>query len=269
MQLRVVAIGLGLGIWPTVASASPVDMERIATNDKKGWSATADLTGGVKQGNVVKREINFGGGVQYRTFHPVVDTRRPPYMKDRWLLSSNLSLVTFNGAPITDNGFMHVRYTRMVVPRVGPEVFIQSQYNAFTNLRARLLTGTGGRFLIVHRNEFGMWWGSGYMLEYEVNTIVEPDPHPRDTFNHRWTNYLSLQADVLDDQLKLGSTTYVQPRFDDFRDVRILTGFQLEGSIVPMFSLGMDFQVAYDSRPPRTVENTDINFSGFARFRFG
>ena len=269
MQLRVAAIVLGLGFWPTVALASPVNMERIATDDKKGWSATADLSGGVKQGNVDKREVNFGGGVQYRTFHPVEDTRRPPFMKDRWLLSSNLSLVTFNGAPISDNGFMHVRYTRMVVPRAGPEVFIQSQYNAFTNLRARMLTGAGGRFVAVHRNEFGLWGGSGYMLEYELNTIASPDPHPRETFNHRWTSYVSMQIDVLEDQLKLGSTTYVQPRFDDFRDIRILTGFQLEGSIVPMFSLGMDLQVAYDSRPPRTVKNTDISFTGFARFRFG
>lgn len=285
MKVRVAALGLWL--VPAVAWASPVNMERIAsTTEKRGWSANADLGGGVKEGNVVKRDLKFAGGVQYRTFHPHVDTTRPPFMRDRWLLSSNLALVTFNGNPIADNGFMHVRYTRMFIPRVGAEVFVQSQYNAFTNLRSRMLTGGGARWEAIHRNMFRLWAGSGYMVEYEFNAIegcsdadpddgvddcvdFTPDPHPGETVNHRWTNYLSMQFDALDGQLLFGSTTFVQPRFDDFTDIRINTGIQFEGKVTTLFSLGTDLEVRYDSRPPRTVEQTDIVFSGFMRFRFG
>lgn len=266
-----------------MARGNPVNMERIATkSNAPGWSASLDLSGGVKEGNVVKREINFGGGVQYRTFHPRVDTTVPAFFRDRWMLSSNVSLVKFSGDNVTDNGFMHVRYTRMIVPRVGPEVFVQSQYNAFNNLRSRLLAGGGARVDVVHRNLFGLWGGTGYMGEYEVNTIegctpvdeddcstFTPDPHPSETFNHRWTSYVSMRLDVLDEQLLLSSTTYLQPRLDDFTDIRINTGFQLEAKLGAVFSLGSDFEVRYDARPPRPVLKTDISFSGFLRFRFG
>ncbi len=271
MHARVAAIALALGLVPSMAWASPVNMERIAsTADQRGWSANADLSGGVKEGNVVKREVKFAGGVQFRTFHPYSDTKRPPFLRDRWLLASNLALVTFGGREITDNGFMHVRYTRMLVPPVGAEVFVQSQYNAFTNLRARMLTGSGLRLVGIHRNLFGLWGGSGYMVEYEVNSIESAtDPHPNETVNHRWTSYLSMQLDVLDGKLAFGNTTFVQPRFDDFGDIRINTGVQFEGRVTTIFSLGTDLEVRYDSRPPQTVKNTDINFSGFMRFRFG
>lgn len=283
MQVRQLPVAVLLGLWPTVAWANPVNMERIATtSDAPGWSASLDLSGGLKEGNVVKREVKFGGGVQHRTFHPHVDTTRPAFFRERWMLSSNLALVKFSGRDVTDNGFMHVRYTRMILPRVGPEVFVQSQYNAFTNLRSRLLSGGGARFDVVHRNLFGLWGGTGYMGEYEVNAIEGctpsddddcsafiPDSHPSSTFNHRWTSYVSMRLDVLDEQLLLSSTTYVQPRFDDVSDVRINTGFQLEAKVGSVFSLGSDFEVRYDSRPPRTVKGTDISLRGFLRFRFG
>jgi len=271
MQLRAAALAAGLWLVPALSWANPVNMERIASDDDtSGWSATADLRGGVKQGNVVKREANVGGGVQYRTFHPTLDTRRPPFLRNRWLLTTNLSLVSFGGDRVTDNGFMHTRYTRMFIPRLGAEVYLQAQYNRFTNLRSRLLTGGGARFVLVHRNPFGLWGGSGYMGEYEVNAIdVVDDSHPQETFNHRWASYLALRLDVVEDALELANTTYVQPRFDDFTDIRVLTSTQLEGAVTPTFSMGIDFDVAYDSRPPRTVKNTDLSFSGFVRFRFG
>lgn len=283
MLLRQVSVALVLGLWPTLAWANPVNMERIATtSDTRGWSASLDLSGGVKEGNVVKREVSFGGGVQHRTFHPHLDTTRPAFFRDRWILSSNLALVKFSGRKVTDNGFMHIRYTRMFVRRVGAETFLQSQYNEFTNLRSRLLAGGGARFDVVHRNLFGLWGGTGYMGEYEVNAIegctpsddddcseFTPDPHPAEVINHRWTSYVSMRLDLLDERLLLSSTTYVQPRFDDVTDIRINTGFQLEAKVGSVFSLGSDFEVRYDSRPPRTVIKTDISFSGFLRFRFG
>lgn len=277
------AVGLSLGLCPALAWGSPVNMERIASKpNAPGWSASLDFKGGLKEGNVVKRELGFGGGVQHRTFHPYLDTTRPAFFRDRWMLSSNLSLVKFSGRDVTDNGFMHARYTRMIIPRLGAEVFVQSQYNAFTNLRSRMLTGGGARVDIVHRNLFGLWGGTGYMGEYEVNAIegctpsddddcstFTPDPHPSETFNHRWTSYLSMRLDLFDEQLLLGSTTYVQPRFDDFADIRINTGIQVEAKVGSVFSLGSDFEVRYDSRPPGGVVDTDISLSGFLRFRFG
>jgi putative salt-induced outer membrane protein YdiY len=157
----------------------------------------------------------------------------------------------------------------MVVRRAGPEVFVQAQYNAFTNLRSRMLTGAGGRFDFIHRNLLGVWGGTGYMIEYEVNAVEPSDPHPSETFNHRWTSYLSTRFNLIGDQLQFGSTTYVQPRFDDYSDIRLQMGAQLEAKVGPVFALGADFEVRYDSRPPRGIADTDITLSSYLRFRFG
>lgn len=270
MKLRFVALSMALGLCPTLVWASPVNMERIASKpDTPGWSASLDFKGGLREGNIKRRDVSFGGGVQHRTFHPDLDTTRPAFFRDRWLLSSNITLARLNDKDITDNGFMHARYTRMVLPRLGPEVFIQAQYNAFTNLRARMLTGGGARFDLVHRNLVGIWGGTGYMVEYEINAVEAGDPHPSETVNHRWTSYLSTRFNVIDDQLLFGTTTYVQPRFDDFTDLRVQVGAQLEARVGPVFSLGADFEVRHDSRPPRGIAQTDITLSSYLRFRFG
>ncbi len=270
MKLRVIAVALSSCLVPRLASANPVNMERIATaQNVRGWSASLDARGSLREGNVVRRDLGFGGGVQYRTFHPRVDTTRPAFFRNRWLLSSNLALSTVRGDSITDNGFMHTRYTRMFIPRVGGEVFVQAQYNAFTNLRSRMLSGGGARFDIVHRNLVRVWGGTGYMAEFETNTVQLDEPHPAQTFDHRWTSYLSLQFDALDEQLGFGNSLYVQPRFDDFTDLRIQLGTQLEARVGSVFALGADLEVFYDSRPPRVVRDTDIALTSYFRFRFG
>ncbi len=270
MKLRAVALALSLWLIPDAATANPVNMERIATSaDVKGWSASLDFRGSLREGNVVRRDLGFGGAVQYRTFFPLRDTTAPAYFRNRWLLSSNLAFSTVSGDEITHNGFMHTRYTRMFIPRVGGEVFVQAQYNAFTNLRSRMLSGAGGRVEIVHRNMVRMWGGTGYMAEFETNTVELGEPHPAQTLNHRWTSYLSFQFDGLDGQLGFGNTVYVQPRLDDFTDLRIQLGTQLEARVGSVFALGADFDLFYDSRPPRGVRDTDIALTSYFRFRFG
>lgn len=272
MTARCALVSSLLFITPALAWANPVNTERLgATNDRKGWNASLDGSAAVRAGNVDRIDLGFGGGVQYRTFFAQPSKREdtPRYLHDRWLLSSNLALARVNGEDVVDSGFMHSRYTRMLIPRVGVEVYLQSQYNAFTRLRARMLSGTGARFEITHRRWLSMWGGTGYMAEYEVNETVDNDPHPAETFNHRWANYFAMQSQLIEGQLLLRNTTYVQPRFDDFADVRVLNGSQIEAAVGKVFALGIDVELQYDSRPPREIEPLDLRLSSYIRFRFG
>lgn len=95
------------------------------------------------------------------------------------------------------------------------------------------------------------------------------DPHPAMVLNHRWTNYAVLQLRLFPEGQLVGrSSTYVQPRFDDPRDVRVLEQVQLEARVGSIFALGADLLVQFDSRPPRQVESLDLTLGSYVRLRF-
>ncbi len=278
---RLAGVALGLGVALTgsrPAVASPVNAEGLkASAEVEGWSASLDGRASVAAGNVDRIDLGFGGGVQFRTFHPPgaghgsrsSPPGAQPFFLDRWVLVSDVALSKLNRSDITDRGFMHSRYTRMWLPRVGSDFFAQAQYNAFTRLRTRILGGTGIRVDAVHRRRLQLWGGSGYMAEFEVNAIVEGDSHPREVINHRWTSYLVVQAKLIDDQLVVRNTVYAQPRFDAFEDVRMLESVQVEARLGKVFALGVDFELQFDNRPPDEVESLDLRLGSYVRFRFG
>ncbi|MEM6291304.1 MAG: DUF481 domain-containing protein [Myxococcota bacterium] len=270
MRCKLLAGGVVMACGlPASAMASPVNTERMASAvDTEGWSATLDAKGGYRDGNVDKINASFSGGLQYETFHPSAEGA-PNFLRDRWLLATNVVFVNFNGNDVTDSGFMHTRYTRMVRPRIGAETFLQAQYNAFTRLRSRMLYGLGARVDAVHRPAFRLWGGSGYMLEYEINATADGDPHPAETFNHRWTSYVTAEGSLVDGQLRLRNTAYVQPRLDDFGDLRLLDSAQIEAAVGKVFALGIDFELQFDSRPPAGIARRDVQLGSYLRLRFG
>jgi hypothetical protein len=76
---------------------------------------------------------------------------------------------------------------------------------------------------------------------------------------------MTLDLGIVEDRaLVLRSTTFVQPRFDDPSDVRILEGVQLEGRI-ERFALGLDAEVQWDSRPPLGVYQLDLVVASYLR----
>jgi hypothetical protein len=87
--------------------------------------------------------------------------------------------------------------------------------------------------------------------------------------NHRWTSYVVARLTFADGAVIVQNTTYVQPRFDDFTDIRVLQNFQLEGRVTDVFSMGIDFDINYDSRAPATVKSADYLLGTFLKVGFG
>jgi putative salt-induced outer membrane protein YdiY len=105
------------------------------------------------------------------------------------------------------------------------------------------------------------------MLEYESLNLPEDAQHPPILFNHRWTNTLVLGFQLAP-HVTLANTIYVQPRFDDFTDLRILDEADLAVGIGDHLAVVTAFSFRYDSRPPDGLKNTDISVSQSLRMRF-
>lgn len=205
----------------------------------------------LKRGNTDFLEVTGNSWAQYR--HDI----------HSYLLHARGAVGEQNDERFSSNAFAHARWTGMWHPRIGSEVFGQLEYDAQVRLQWRALAGTGPRFVVVQAQSVELFAGSGWMIEYEQLDIPLTDPHPRETVAHRWTNYATVKVQAAE-VLQVLTTVYVQPRFDDFADVRVLGESELLVSVTEAFKLTTTARVRHDSRPPQDVERTDLVLqSGF------
>ena len=81
--------------------------------------------------------------------------------------------------------------------------------------------------------------------------------HPARETVHRWNNYLSFLFKI-SESVAFTAAVYVQPRFDDFNDVRVLEESILSFKITKYLSFDAIFNLRYDSRPPDNVKDLDL-----------
>lgn len=268
---------LGL-VLPGLALGSPINAEKLLDDPHGGgWSGSLQSSFALSRGNIDRLDFSAGGGIQYWTLHPAGagyrGGRAPvgalPFFKDRWVLVANGAFVRFSLREVVNYGFAHMRYTRMWLPRLGSDVFAQAQYNELMLLRNRSLAGLGMRVDPVNRRVLQIWAGSGYMAERERNDTIPGDPHPARVVNHRWTSYGVVQLRLANAAIVARNTLYAQPRIDDFGDFRILESVQLEARATPVLAFGVEFEAQYDSRPPLTVQRTDLHVGSYLRVGVG
>ncbi len=157
--------------------------------------------------------------------------------------------------------FGHLRWTAMWHEQIGSEVFGQLQFDEFLRLKLRVLAGGGVRVETEPVEELlEIALGTGLMMEHEVLDIDSTNAHARESLNVRSTSYLTLRLN-LSPTLTLSSTTYYQPKVDDFTDFRILEEAALEVKVTEHLSFVTSFSLAHDSKPPDGVESTDIVFA--------
>ena len=81
--------------------------------------------------------------------------------------------------------------------------------------------------------------------------------HPEVVHVARWSNYLNVRLD-LSETVTFNHTVYVQPRLDDFDDVRVLNEAALALDITEHVTFRTTFNLRYDSRPPDEIEALDV-----------
>jgi hypothetical protein len=259
---------------PRPAVGNPVNAEKLLSDPQNGgWNGSLSSSLALSRGNVERLDFSLGAGVQYWTLHPEGSGYRsrpapvsaPRFFRDRWVLVANGTFVRVALREVANSGFSHSRYTRMWLPRLGNEVFVQAQYNEMTLLRSRMLAGLGVRVEPVHERVIQIWGGTGYMAERERIDTQPEDPHPARVVNHRWTSYAVVQLRLFDAAVVVRNTLYAQPRLDAFRDFRVLESLQIEARVAPILAFGVEFEVQHDNRPPLTVMPTDLHMRSYLR----
>lgn len=257
---------------PRLALAQ-VNAESLRPNPlRAGWSGGLDASFALLRGNIELLDVGGGGRIQVQTLHPQADddkkAGRLPFFAQRALLTANGRFAERGTTPFVSQTFVHARWTAMWHERVGSDLFAQHQYNDFLRLETRAVFGGGVRVEIVHEPVFMLWAGSGYMLEYQRLKPLAGALDPLEAIEHRWTSYLVARLALFESRWLVQNTFYVQPRFDDFADVRILEELETLAKVTEVFALGATVSVLYDSAPPTAVVPTDLRVASTVRLTF-
>lgn len=181
--------------------------------------------------------------------------------KNLYLLLNRFDLIKADRETLQNSLLQHLRFDRKISSLLQGEVFAQLQYNRVIRLKLRFLTGAGFRLLLIDKEPFKTNTGLLYMFEHEE--IVDGDTGRF----HRLSGYIAFTARLCEN-LNLGSTTYYQPRLDDFKDWRLSSESSLLFNISEKLSLNIQFNIMYDSRPPEGVVKTIYSLKNGLRFSF-
>jgi hypothetical protein len=168
----------------------------------------------------------------------------------------------FNGVATITKAFAHARYDFRILPWLYAEGFVQLEENKFQRLALRQVDGAGLRFGIVQRDAIFLFLGTAWMLDWEKlsddpPTAFAPWEGPS-WVAQRWSSYLSLGG-KLGDRVRLANVTYVQPRVNAFRDLRLLNEVSASVDIDKRFSAKVLSQLHYNSTPPYGVKPLDVD----------
>lgn len=252
------------GLWSALAAPPPAaaqvntETQRIGADAEDGFHG--DLKGdlALKRGNVNLFQVGTGAKAFYQTgIHTPMIFGRAEYGEE-------------DNAQFSKLAFLHARWTAMWHERIGSELFGQIEYNENIKMKFRGLLGAGARLMLVKAAWIESYFGTGYMFEREVLSFAadeDPGNHPLTTDFHRWTSYLSVTV-ALNEILDFSSVTYVQPRFSDFGDTRVLENADLSVQVSERFSLVNTLSLRIDTRPPKSVKKTDLGLTVGVRLNY-
>lgn len=181
-------------------------------------------------------------------------------------LSASGDYSRVNQTTLVAKSFAHLRYNYQLAHPLWAEVFTQIETDRFRRIKDRELLGTGPRFGIVQSDQVGLFYGTAAMLEH---TVLNADIAGSDTRQTvvRWSNYVALGYEP-DDRVQLTETTYVQPRFDRFRDYHLLSVLSLGFKVANHLGTSILGSVRYESIVPDGVRRADMEIKDSVELRF-
>ena len=179
------------------------------------------------------------------------------YRRDRHLVFVTLhgELGVKSGAEFVSKDLEHLRYRVRLNRALDGEAFAQHDADAFRRLAVRAIGGLGLRVRLVAGRVVTFAVAAAYMLEYEKLAVgMFPDSAQR-TLDHRLSSYAVIT--VGGKRVSVAHTFYAQPRFDDFRDLRMLHDSTLALVVTHYLSVRFGFTLTLDTEPPAGVQPLD------------
>lgn len=184
---------------------------------------------------------------------------------DTYLMVSNYAYGKSQDIVNVDKGFLHGRYIRSHTKKIASEVFIQTQRNKFSLLSSRNLAGGGVRYLFNLGEMQKLYFGAGAF--YEKEKLTENNSNETNDDGIR-LNFYAMYNFRINKTLRLISTTYYQPATERDKDFRVLEDFSLLSKAGENLELKLSVNISHDSKPPKTVEYTDISYSAGFVYHF-
>jgi hypothetical protein len=245
-----------LALWANPASAGIVNVQSsLVSPADEGLSGSLTGSALLKTGNVELLILRGQGTARYRSGDHL------------WVAIINGNFGRNTDGTFLSRTFEHIRYRYRLNKRLTAEAFTQHEYAKFRRLTFRALFGAGPKIDIVQKKKYSMAVGVAYMLELErLLDDGEIDAGNSDTA-HRASSYVTGHYE-LDKRLQLVETFYVQPRLDDFGDIRLLNQSSLVVKANDKLSFSTSFSIAYDRAPPATIKRVDTQLTSSITLSF-
>ncbi len=234
-----------------------VNVESMRGDDTpEGYSGKIEAAVSGQSGYTDKTGVDVGARVQWQ--------------RDR---ITNFGILRYaygesSGVRDTNKSFAHLRHIHQVTERRAYEAYLQGESNEFARLSFRGLVGAGLRYTLaeipkVRATHVGV--GAYYARETLDDEPGLSDDGSEDFW--RFSTYLNYQRQV-NELVQLLSTTYYQPRVNDFGDYRLLEEAALKVKMSANLALKLSVDVVHDSKPPQSVKETDISYRSGIEYNF-
>jgi hypothetical protein len=247
--------------WAAPARAQIVDVQTLIGHDvPEGASAKLDASFDWRTGNT--HLFHVAGAVvgRYRACdHLFFAVVRGEYDES----------APHDGPLVTDvdKTFEHLRYRYHFAPWLASELFVQHESDQFRRLRLRAIAGAGARVRVAHAKTWSIHVAAAYMAEYEAlldDTLADAGARSADS---RLSTYV-VAAWQLEPDVTASETIYVQPRFTDPHDVRVLEEATLTSKLSKHVAFRFSFVAAHDSRPPLATSPTETSVQSAIQLGF-
>lgn len=219
--------------WGQIVNVQPL----IAAPDAEGASAALEAALDVRTGNTQLLLLSASALGRLRIGQHL------------WFLLLRQEFGVQGGERFLDKDFEHLRYRYDLLEWLQLEAFGQHDRDEFRRLAARMLWGGGVRVPFQPAPELELAAGIAYLWELERLSAGSEADAGAVSAAHRLSSYVTL-ALRLDERLRLGQSTYAQPRVTQPEDIRLLNETELLVSLNEMLALKLTFSLGYDSRPP-------------------
>jgi hypothetical protein len=227
-----------------------VESLRRATDTSK-WSGSTILYIGLIKNTRSIFKISNNIRLQYNTD------------KNLYLFINDVKLEKIEDNSFVNNGIQQMRSNRKITNRFKLEAFIQSQYDAISDIKFRGLIGVGPRFKLSKNDKYRLYLGTLLMFEHEeaLDNSIEI------LRDYRGSAYFSCSL-YPRENISLVSTTYYQPLLKQFSDFRISTETSLGFKVLKNLLFKSTFTYNFDASPILGIPKTQYELTNGIVYTF-
>jgi hypothetical protein len=163
-----------------------------------------------------------------------------------------------NGKNFFSQALMQLRNVNSLNDIVSIEEFIQFNNDKQILLLRRVLLGTGLRIKVVEDDDIIIKLGPSVFFEHETYDLDNTAIH-KNKINTARINLYITSLFKLQENISFLSIIYLQPKFDEFKDLRILFDSALNIGLGKTVDFLVKLQMRYDSLPADSIKEFDLN----------